>query len=117
MKTTDNHVHLVGNLASAPSIIQLATGEKLARFAIATKEYAKNEQGKIEASKHWHRIVAKGRFASIIEEFAEKGSRIAIEGRLSSRFFRTKDGQSRFSTEIDVNDLVFLGHGNLSQSA
>jgi single-strand DNA-binding protein len=117
MKTLENHVHLVGNLASEPTIINLASGEKMARFAIATKIYSKNEAGQVETSKHWHRIVAKGRFASIMEEFAEKGSRIAVEGILLSRFFKTKDGQSRYSTEIEVEDVVFLGHGNVAQRA
>lgn len=117
MRALENHVHLVGNLASEPVIINLASGEKLARFALATKVYSKSDTGKIESTKHWHRIVAKGRFASIMEEFAEKGARIAVEGKLLSRFFKTKDGQNRYSTEIEVDDVVFLGHGNIAQRA
>lgn len=117
MRALENHVHLVGNLASEPQIIILASGEKLARFALATKIYSKNESGKVESAKHWHRIIAKGRFATIMEQFAEKGARIAVEGKLLSRFFKTKDGQSRYSTEIEVDDVVFLGHGNIAQSA
>lgn len=117
MRGLENHVHLVGNLATEPQIIKTANGEKLARFALATKVYSKNEEGKIESAKHWHRIIAKGRFATIMEQFAEKGSRIAVEGKLMSRFFKTKDGQSRYSTEIEVDDVVFLGHGNIAQSA
>jgi single-strand DNA-binding protein len=117
MRVLENHVHLVGNLATEPQIITMASGEKLARFALSTKVYSKNEAGKVESARHWHRIIAKGRFATIMEEFAEKGSRIAVEGKLLSRFFKTKDGQSRYSTEIEVDDVVFLGHGNMAQSA
>ncbi len=117
MRTSENHVHLVGNLATEPVIISLAGGEKLARFALSTKVYTKGESGKVEASRHWHNIVAKGRFASIMEEFAEKGVRMAVEGRLLSRFFKTKDGQNRYSTEIEVEDVVFLGHGNIARIA
>jgi len=117
MKMLDNHVHLVGNLAAQPTIIQLANGVKMARFAVATKTYVKDDDGKINSSSQWHRIIAKGRFATIMEEFAEKGSRIAIEGKLCSRFFKTKDGQSRYSTEIEAHDLVFLGQNPLAQTA
>jgi single-strand DNA-binding protein len=117
MRALENHVHLVGYLATDPQIIVMASGEKLARFALSTKIYSKNESGKVETAKHWHRIIAKGRFATIMEQFAEKGARVAVEGKLLSRFFKTKDGQSRYSTEIEVDDVVFLGHGNIAQSA
>jgi single-strand DNA-binding protein len=52
-----------------------------------------------------------------MEEFAEKGARIAVEGKLCSRFFRSKDGQNRYSTEIEVDDVVFLGNVDHAQSA
>jgi single-strand DNA-binding protein len=117
MRILENQVHLVGNLAAAPTIITLADGNKLARFAIATKVYNKAESGRVETVKQWHRIVAKGRFASIMEEFAEKGARIAVEGKLCSRFFRSKDGQNRYSTEIEVDDVVFLGNLDVARSA
>lgn len=117
MRILENQVHLVGFLAAAPTIIQLSDGNKLARFAIATKAYSKGENGKVETAKQWHRIVAKGRFASIMEEFAEKGARIAVEGKLCSRFFRSKDGQNRYSTEIEVDDVVFLGNVDHAKSA
>ena len=112
MRALENHVHLVGYLATDPQIIVMASGEKLARFALSTKIYSKNESGKVETAKHWHR-----RFATIMEQFAEKGARVAVEGKLLSRFFKTKEGQSRYSTEIEVDDVVFLGHGNIAQSA
>jgi single-strand DNA-binding protein len=117
MRILENQVHLVGNLAAAPVITTLSDGNKLARFAIATKAYSKSDSGKVESVKQWHRIVAKGRFASIMEEFAEKGARIAVEGKLCSRFFRTKDGQNRYSTEIEVDDVVFLGNLDVARSA
>jgi single-strand DNA-binding protein len=108
MRILDNHVHLVGFIVTEPAVIMLKDGMKMARFSIATKAYAKNEAGKIETRKEWHRLVASGRFATIVEQFAEKGTRIAIEGKLCSRFYRTKDGQNRYANEVELSDIVFL---------
>jgi single-strand DNA-binding protein len=117
MNTPVNHVHLIGSLSQAPAIIITATGEKLARFALTTKEYRKGLEGKVVTENQWHKVVAWGKWVTILEEFAEKGVRIAIEGKLRSRFFKGKDGRNQYSTEIEVQDLVLLGHGSIAQSA
>lgn len=121
MRILDNHVHLVGYMITEPAIVMLKDGMKMARFSIATKAYSKDDAGKIETRKEWHRLVAHGRFATIVEQFAEKGTRVAIEGKLCSRFFRTKDGQNRYANEVQVSDIVFLNKnqqfGDLAQSA
>lgn len=117
MNTPVNHVHLIGSLTNEPAIITTASGKKMARFALTTKEYRKGLEGKIETENQWHKIVAWGKWVTILEEFAEKGIQIAIEGKLRSRFFKGKDGSNQYSTEIEVRDLVLLGHGGLSKTA
>jgi single-strand DNA-binding protein len=117
MHTPVNHVHLIGSLTSEPAIITMANGLKMARFAITTRELRKGLEGKIESENQWHKIVAWGKWVQVLEEFAEKGVQLAIEGKLRSRFFKDKDGRNQYTTEIEVKDLVFLGHGRLAQSA
>jgi len=109
MNTPVNQVHLVGSLTQMPTVTTRENGDKQARFAISTKEYRPGLAGKIERENQWHRIIAKNKWALILEEFAEKGQQVAIEGKLCSRFFKSRDGKNYFSTEIEVLDLVLLG--------
>lgn len=108
MNTPVNHVHLVGSLTKAPEVKTKKNGEKWAVFAISTKEYRQNSEGKIEKENHWHKLVAKNKWAHILEEFAEKGQQIAIEGKLRSRFFKSANGKQYLNTEIEVKDLVLM---------
>lgn len=117
MNTPVNHVHLIGSLTKDPAVITTPSGKKMARFALTTREYRKDLEGKVETENQWHKIVAWGKWAIVLEEFAHKGARIAIEGKLRSRFFRGKDGKSHYSTEIEVKDLILLNHGELAKSA
>ncbi len=117
MNTPVNHVHLIGSLTQEPAIITTSKGERMARFALTTKEYRKGIEGKIETENQWHKVVAWGKWVAVLEEFAEKGVQIAIEGKLRSRFFKGKDGRNQYSTEIEVKDLVLLGHGQIAKTA
>jgi single-strand DNA-binding protein len=117
MHTPVNHVHLIGSLTTEPAIITLANGHKMARFAITTRELRTGPEGKIETENQWHKIVALGKWVQVLEEFAEKGLQLAIEGKLRSRFFKDKEGRNQYTTEIEVKDLVFIGHNHLAQSA
>ena len=44
----------------------------------------------------------------VVESYVNKGKEIAIEGKLTSRSYETKDGEKRYITEIVCNDLVML---------
>jgi single-strand DNA-binding protein len=44
----------------------------------------------------------------VVESYVNKGKEIAVEGKLTSRSYETKDGEKRFITEIVCNDLVLL---------
>lgn len=108
MNTPVNHVHLVGSLTKVPQVRTNKKGEKRAIFAISTREYRQNGEGKIEQESQWHKLVAKNKWAFILEEFAEKGQQIAIEGKLCSRFFKTANGKRYMNTEVEVRDLVLM---------
>ncbi len=109
MSTLRNKVQLIGNLGSAPEIITLESGKKLAKFSLATNESYKNAQGEKVTETQWHNLVAWNNTAEIVEKYLEKGKEIAIEGKLTSRSYDDKDGNKRYVTEIIVNELLLLG--------
>ncbi|EAQ42880.1 MULTISPECIES: single-stranded DNA-binding protein [unclassified Polaribacter] len=110
MSTLRNKVQLIGNLGNNPEIITLDSGKKLAKFSIATNESYKNNNGDKVTDTQWHNIVAWNKTADIIERYLQKGSEVAIEGKLTSRNYETKEGEKRYITEIVCNELLMLGN-------
>lgn len=109
MNTLRNKVQLIGNLGNDPEIITLESGKKLAKFSLATNENYKDANGEKQTKTDWHNLIAWGKTADIIEKYVTKGKEIAIEGKLTSRSYETKDGEKRYVTEIVVNELLMLG--------
>ncbi len=109
MNTLRNKVQLIGNLGKNPEIITLDSGKKLAKFSIATNESYKDSSGEKVTDTQWHNIVAWNKTAEIIEKYLQKGNEVAIEGKLTSRSYETKEGDKRYVTEIVCNELLMLG--------
>ncbi|ETN93749.1 single-strand binding protein [Zhouia amylolytica] len=109
MKTLRNRVQLIGNLGNDPEIINLESGKKLAKFSIATNDSYRNAKGELIQETQWHNIVAWGKTAEITEKYLNKGKEVAIDGKLTSRSYETKEGTKRYITEISCNELLMLG--------
>jgi len=106
-KASMNHVNLIGKVSSAPRFYELPNGRKVAQFTLATNEVYLDVKGKTKRKNHWHRIAAWGKWVQVIEQLADVGTEIAIEGKLTSRFYE-KDREKHFISEVEVNDLVIL---------
>jgi single-strand DNA-binding protein len=110
MNTLRNKVQLIGNLGNDPEIITLESGKKLAKFSLATNESYKNAQGEKVTQTDWHNLIAWNKTADIIEKYVTKGKEIAIEGKLTSRSYETKEGEKRYVTEVVVNEVLMLNN-------
>ncbi len=104
MSTLRNKVTLVGRLGMTP-VVQTAKDYKFTRFRIATNERFKNKKGEWTENTQWHNVVAWGRNAENLSRLAEKGSEIMIEGKLSNYAYESKDGERRFTTEIETSEF------------
>ena len=109
MNTLRNKVQLIGNLGNDPEIITLESGKKLVKFSIATNESYKNAMGEKVTDTQWHNIIAWNKTAEIIEKYVTKGNEIAIEGKLTSRSYESKEGEKKYITEVVCNELLRLG--------
>ncbi len=109
MSTLRNKVQLIGNLGNDPEIINLESGKTLAKFSIATNENYKNAKGEKVTDTQWHNVVAWDKTAKIVESYLTKGKEVAIEGKLTSRSYETKEGEKRYITEIVCSELMMLG--------
>jgi len=112
MNTLKNKVQLIGNLGNAPDVKSTASGKKLARFSIATNEVYRNAKGEKVKETTWHNLIAWGKVADIAEKYLSKGSEVAIEGKLISRSYTDKEGNKKFISEVEINELLMLGSKN-----
>ncbi|NJO24650.1 MAG: single-stranded DNA-binding protein [Bacteroidia bacterium] len=109
MYALKNKVQLIGNLGNNPDVRTTEGGKKWARFSVATNEVYRNAKGDKVTETQWHYLVAWGKVAEIAEKYLQKGSEVAIEGKLVNRSYTDKDGVKKYVTEVQVNELLMLG--------
>lgn len=102
-----NKVILIGNLGADPEVRYAQNGTAVANFRVATTE-TWTKDGKKEEQTEWHRIVAFARLGEICGEYLAKGSRVYIEGRLQTRKWDDRDGNTRYTTEIVAREMKML---------
>jgi single-strand DNA-binding protein len=104
----NNKVQLIGNIGMNPEIKTVGDNKTLAKFSIATNDIYKNNKGEKVVDTQWHNIVAWGNTAIIIEKYCEKGTSVAIEGKLMNRSYEDKEGVKRYVTEIIASEVMKL---------
>jgi len=81
--------------------------------ALATGRTWTNASGEKQEKTEWHRIVIwntkTGKLADIAEEYVKKGDKLYLKGSIEYRQWLDKEGQTRYSTEINVRELIMLG--------
>ena len=109
MGTLRNHVQLIGNVGQEPTITNLESGRKVARFSLATNEFYKKDKGEKVQTTEWHTVVAWGKTAELIENYVTTGKELALSGKLKSRSYEDKEGVTRYVTEIEASEILLMG--------
>lgn len=104
-----NKCLFIGNLTADPEIRTMPNGEQVANFTIALNERYKAKDGNIVENVEYVRIVLYRRLAEIAGQYLHKGSQVYIEGRLKTRKWQDNNGQDRYTTEIQGDNLQMLG--------
>ena len=102
MSASVNKVILLGNLGRDPEIRSMQSGKKMASFSIATsKRWKDRNTQEQKENTSWHNIVVFNEgLVDVIEKYVKKGSKIYVEGELSTRKYQDKDGNDRYTTEV-----------------
>lgn len=99
----------MGRLGATPEVKTISGSKRLVRFSLATNESHKNEKGEKVQETYWHNVVAWDKLADIAEKYLQKGSEVAIEGKLTNHTYTDKEGNKRYVTEILANEILMLG--------
>ena len=115
-----NKVQLIGNLGNDPDIINEG---KIAKFSLATSESWKDKtSGERKTKTEWHNIVVYNEgLVGVVQQYVKKGSKVYVEGQLQTRKWEDKDGVTKYTTEIVLQNfngtLTMLGENNSSQAS
>jgi single-strand DNA-binding protein len=108
-----NKVTLIGNLGSDPEVRSTTGGNRVATFSLATSRSWNDQSGSKQEKTEWHRCVVwntkSSQLADIVERYVKKGDKLYVEGRIEYRQWQDKEGQTKYSTEINVRELIMLG--------
>lgn len=110
MFTLKNNVQIIGHLGNDPLLKTTESGKKLARFSVATNESYWNASGEKVVETQWHQIVAWERLAEVVEKYLVKGAEIAASGKIVNRNYTDDDGNKRYVSEIQLNEILFLSN-------
>ncbi len=113
-----NKVIIVGHLGNEPEMRSMPNGEAVANISVATSEsWTDKTTGERKEVTEWHRIVLYRRLAEIAGQYLHKGSQVYVEGRLKTRKWQDNNGQDRYTTEIQGDNLQMLGGAQAPSAA
>ncbi len=106
-----NKVTLIGRLGRNPELRYLPQSERaIARFTLATNErYFNPSTNESDIRVEWHRIVAWGKLGEFCEKYLNQGKQIYLEGKLRTRSWQDREGNKRYSTEVEAQNIILLG--------
>lgn len=105
-----NKVILIGNLGKDPEVRHLESGVMVANFTLATTEsYKDRNTGERRQVTEWHNIVLWRGLAEVADNYLKKGNQVYLEGKLRTRSWTDKDGNTRYTTEVIADNMTMLG--------
>lgn len=103
-----NKVILKGNIGKDPEIKTFDWG-KVAKFSLATSETYKNKNDEKVTETEWHTCIFKGTICDVIEQYVHKGDQLLVEGKIVTRTYKDKSGESHWTTEVICHSFEFCG--------
>ena len=116
MSSSVNKVILVGRLGKDPELKYTQGGVSMTRFSIATDETWKDQNGEKQQRTEWHNIITWRKLAEICGQYLNKGKLVYIEGRLQTRSWEDKEGNRRYTTEVQADNMVMLSGGRSDET-
>lgn len=104
-----NKAILVGNLGRDPELRYTQNGQAVVNFTLATSENWTDKSGERVERTEWHRIVVWGKTGEMCAQYLSKGRTVYVEGRIQTREWEDKDGNKRYTTEINAQTVNFIG--------
>ena len=102
-----NQVGLVGRLTAKPELRYTGSNVPYTRFTVAVNRTFSNSQGEREAD--FISVLVWRRQAENAVNYLDKGSQVAVTGRIQTGSYTGQDGQRRFTTDVVAENVQFIG--------
>lgn len=105
-----NKAMIIGHVGADPEMRYTNNNTPVTNLSVATNTTTQDQQGNRQDQTEWHRVNLFGRLAEVAQNYLKKGSMVYVEGRLQTRQYEDRDGNTRYSTEILANTMTMLGN-------
>jgi single-strand DNA-binding protein len=113
-----NKIMLIGNLGKDPEMSYTPSGKAITKFSLAVNRRMRDaESGERREETTWFNIVVWDRLAETCNSYLHKGSKVFIEGRMTSRKFTDKDGIERTFWDVTATEMEMLDTKGSGQGA
>lgn len=99
-----NNWNFTGRLGKDAEMRYLPNGDAVMNFTTAVDFGYGDKKGTI-----WVRCSMFGKRAEAVSKYLLKGTQVAINGELSERVYKDKDGDEVTSLDLRVSDLTLIG--------
>lgn len=106
-----NRIIIVGNLGRDPELRYTPQGNAVCNFSMATNEKKRDKSGEMQDVTTWFRVTLWGKQAENASKYLTKGSAVYIEGRLRVEDWTDRDGNNRYTLEVQGTDMQFISGG------
>ncbi len=104
-----NKIIVIGHLGRDPEMRYTPNGDSITSFSVASSRRYRTREGEQREETEWFNVSAFGRLADICNQYLTKGQQVYVEGRLRSRSYTDRDGQSRYSLDVNLVEMQMLG--------
>jgi single-strand DNA-binding protein len=111
-----NKVQLTGRLGADPEMRFTQQGHAVTTFRVASNRSWRTAEGQTHEDTEWFRVVAWNRLAEVCNQWLSKGARVYIEGRLQTRQWQDRDGQTHYTSEVIASDMIILDSRRVAAS-
>ncbi len=112
-----NKIIIVGNLGRDPELRYTPQGDAVCNFSVAVNDKKRDKTGELQDTTTWFRVTLWRRQAENASKYLTKGSPIYIEGRLKVEEWTDRDGNNRYTLEVQATDMQFIGSGRGEESS
>src|SRR5215831_12953862 len=111
-----NKIMLIGNLGRDPEMSYTPSGKAVTKFSVAvSRRWTDRESNERREETTWFNVVAWDRLAETCTQYLHKGSKVYLEGRMTSRKYTNKDGVEVTAWDVNLTDMQMLDTKGASQ--
>jgi single-strand DNA-binding protein len=112
-----NKIIIMGNLGRDPELRYTPQGDAVCNFSVAVGEKKRDKAGELQEITTWFKVTLWRKQAENASKYLTKGNPVVIEGRLQVDEWTDRDGNNRYTLEINATDMHFVGGGKSQENA